>query len=96
MSDNLDQLLGRLSAAQVSMPEGLDQAVLATIAIRREDSRRARTLGPVRVVSVGIALAIGVTAGGIAAVTADAEPQQLSTFSSGAHLAPSTLLEGHG
>lgn len=96
MSDDLDQLLGRLAATEMAAPAGLDQAVLASIAGRREDRRRSQTLAPVRAASVGLAMAIGVVAGGLAAVTATAEPRQLSTFSSDAHLAPSNLLEGRG
>jgi hypothetical protein len=51
-------------------------------------------LAPVRAASVGLALAVGVTAGGMAAATTLAEPHRFDTFSSSAHLAPSTLLEG--
>lgn len=96
MSYDLDQLLGRLAAADVAMPEDPDQAILATIAGRREDRRLSGMLAPVRVGSIGLAMAIGISAGGLAAVTAAAEPSQFSTFSSEPHLAPSTLLEGQG
>jgi hypothetical protein len=41
-------------------------------------------------------MALGVAAGSMAAAQAASEPQHLSTFSSDAHLAPSTLLEGRG
>ena len=85
-----------LHAADIAMPESLDQAILATIAGRREDRRVSRMLAPVRVLSIGLAMAIGISAGGLAAVTAAAEPRQFSTFSSTPHLAPSTLLEGRG
>lgn len=96
MSHDLDQLLGRLAAAEVAMPENLDQAILSTIAGRREDRRLSGMLAPVRVASIGLAMAIGISAGGFAAVTAAAEPRQFGTFSSEPHLAPSTLLEGRG
>ncbi|MFC3068505.1 hypothetical protein [Phenylobacterium soli] len=96
MSDDLDHLLGRLSAAEVSIPPGFARTVLAGIATQREESRRSRTLAPVRLASVSFAVAIGLTAGGMAAVTAAAEPRQFSTFSAAPHLAPSTLLEGRG
>lgn len=94
MSHDLDQLLGRLAAAEVAMPEGLDQAILATIASRREERRLSGLLTPVRVASIGLAVAIGISAGGLAAVAA--QPRQFSTFSPAPHLAPSTLLEGRG
>ncbi|HET6969856.1 MAG TPA: hypothetical protein VFH92_01915 [Phenylobacterium sp.] len=96
MAEDLDRLLGRLSAADVALPGGLDESVLAAIASRREDGRKARALAPVGIASVGLAMAIGVTAGGLAAVAATAEPRQLSTFSADAHLAPSSLLDGRG
>jgi hypothetical protein len=56
--------------------------------------RDAVMLAPVRVASLGLALAMGVTAGGAAATAALLNPQPLSVFSSAAHLAPSNLLEG--
>jgi hypothetical protein len=96
MSHELDQLLGRLAAADVAVPENLEQAILTTIAGRREDRRLAGMLAPVRVASVGLAVAIGISAGGFAAVTTAAEPRRFSTFSADPHLAPSTLLEGRG
>lgn len=96
MSHDLDQLLSRLAAAKVAMPGNLEQAILATIASRRDDRRLSCVLAPVRVASIGLAMAIGISAGEFAAVTATAEPRQFSTFSSDPHLAPSTLLEGHG
>jgi len=96
MSHELDRLLGRLAATDVAMPENLDQAILATIAGRREDRRLSGLLAPVRVLSIGLAMAIGMSAGGFAAVTAAAEPRQFSTFSAEPHLAPSTLLVGRG
>ena len=52
------------------------------------------TLAPIRVASVGVALAIGITTGGMAAATTPSQPRQVSPFSAVAHLAPSTLLEG--
>lgn len=96
MSHDLDQLMGRLAATEVAMPENLEEAILATIAGRRDDRRLSGMLAPVRVASIGLAVAIGISAGEFAAVTAAAEPRQFSTFSSEPHLAPSTLLEGQG
>ena len=52
------------------------------------------TLAPIRVASVGVALAIGITTGGMAAATTSSQTRQVSPFSAVAHLAPSTLLEG--
>ena len=73
---------------------GFEHAVLQGVARRREDIQAARAMAPVRVVSIGVALAIGVTTGGIAAASTLTQPPQVSPFSTAAHLAPSTLLEG--
>ena len=95
MSHELDHLLVGLAASEPDRSlMRLDARVLESIARRREDTQSNASLAPWRVASVGLALALGVTAGGMAAATTAAEPRQLSTFSTDAHLAPSTLLEG--
>lgn len=96
MPNDLDHLLARLSAAHVASPAGLDEAVMATIAGRREEARRARILAPVRLGAVGLALAVGVAAGGAGAARAMADPAAPGMFSAADALAPSTLLEGRG
>lgn len=95
MPNELDDLLNRLAreAPDVSL-EGLEDMVLLGVARRRDALRAGRALAPARVASIGLALAVGVTAGGMAAATTLAKPHGLDTFSSSAHLAPSTLLEG--
>ena len=95
MSHELDRLLARLAASDLDQPlTWLDARVLESIARRREDTQANTRLAPLRVATVGAAVALGVTAGGMAAATTAAEPRQLSTFSADAHLAPSTLLDG--
>jgi hypothetical protein len=95
MSDRLDDLVGRLAGSPPDRPlDGFEAEVGRSIARRRRDMRDAVTLAPVRVASLGLALAMGVTAGGAAATAALLNPQPLSVFSSSAHLAPSNLLEG--
>ena len=95
MRDDMDHLMARLAATGPERSlDGFEQAVLRGVAKRREDIRAAHALAPVHVASVGIALAIGVTTGGVAAATNISQPRQLSPFSVAAHLAPSTLLEG--
>lgn len=95
MPDDLDELLTRLARTtpETSL-DGLEQAVLSGVARRRESARAAKALAPVRAASVGVALAVGMAAGGMAGTLTTAERPQLDTFSSTAHLAPSTLLEG--
>lgn len=95
MRDEMDHLMARLAAFGPERSlDGFEQAVLRGVAQRREDIRATNALAPIRMASVGMALAIGVTAGGVAAATNVSQPRQLSPFSMAAHLAPSTLLEG--
>ena len=95
MSYELDNLLAGLAASGPDRSlTGLDGRVLDAIARRREETRANARLAPLRVASVGLAMAVGVTAGDIAAATTVTQPRQFSTFSAAAHLAPSTLLEG--
>ena len=95
--EDLDLMLGRLAADPADgRLDRLEDAVLQGLARRREAQRSSRLLAPVRAASVGLAVAVGVTAGGLAAATTAAQPRALDTFSTAAHLAPSTLLEGEG
>jgi hypothetical protein len=97
MAEDLDRMLARLARAHVDVPlVGFEQRVLAGVAAQREARRTARALAPVRLAAVSLALAMGVTAGGMAAATTLAQPHGLDTFSGSSHLAPSTLLEGAG
>lgn len=97
MPKDLDQMLAQLAQSQPGGSlEGMETAVIRGIAQRREDLRAARMMAPARAASVVLALALGVAAGGMAAAKSLGEPHRLNTFSAGAHLAPSTLLEGEG
>ena len=97
MANDLDHMLAQLArqAPDASL-DGFEAGVLAGLARRREEARASRALTPIRAASVAMAMAFGVTAGGMAAATTVSEPHRLDTFSTGAHLAPSTLLEGRG
>ncbi|WP_426030172.1 hypothetical protein [Caulobacter sp. DWP3-1-3b2] len=95
MTLNIDDLIERLASQPLDRSlEGLEWDVARGIARRSADLKTGAALAPVRVASIGLALAIGVTAGGLAAASTVSAPQQLSTFSVSAHLAPSTLIEG--
>lgn len=97
MADDLDHMLERLSRlTSAAAKDDLENQVLAELARRRAESSASRALTPIRAVSVGLALAVGVATGGIAAVADLAETHRLNAFSAGPHLAPSTLLEGRG
>jgi hypothetical protein len=95
MSDRLDDLVGRLSATPID--RGLDRLeadVGRAIQRRRGEVHTTALLAPVRIASIGLALAMGVTAGGVTAAAAIAGPRTSGVFSGAADLAPSTLLEG--
>jgi hypothetical protein len=95
MSDRLDDLLDRLAAAPIDRGlDGLEADVGRAIRRRRGEVRTTALLAPVRVASIGLALAMGITAGGVTAAAAMAGPHPSGAFSSAADLAPSTLLEG--
>ena len=95
MSERLDELVDRLAAVPADRSlEGLEAEIGRRVAARRRDARALAALAPVRFASVTLALAMGLTAGGAVAASAALAPQHDSAFSSGAHLAPSNLLEG--
>jgi hypothetical protein len=95
MSEPLDDLFARLAAAPADRSlDALDAAVLRSIRLKRHEARATLSLAPVRIASVALALAVGVTAGGAVATSAILAPQPYGTFSSSANLAPSTLLDG--
>lgn len=94
MSERLDHLLDRLGASATGRSlDSLEADVMRGLARAEADRRTASALTPYRVVAVGLALAMGVTAGGLAAAGTVERPPQVGALSIGALLAPSTLLE---
>lgn len=95
MSDGLDARIARLAAEPTPRRlDGLEADVARSIVARRLEAAASAALAPVRLASVGLALAIGITAGSAVATAAVLSPRSYGTFSAAAHLAPSTLLEG--
>jgi hypothetical protein len=95
MTDRLDHLMAGLAATPTDRAlDGFDAEVARGIARHREQARAAASLAPARVASLGLALAIGVTAGGVAAASALSPSKQFNGFAVQPHLAPSTLLDG--
>ena len=95
MSDRLDELVGRLAGSPTDRRlDGLEAEIGRNILLRRRDARATTLMAPVQVASIGLALAMGITAGGAAATATILVPQPLGVFSSSAHLAPSSMLEG--
>ncbi len=94
MSERLDHLLDRLGASATGRSlDGLEADVMRSLARAEADRRASSALAPFQVLAVGLALVMGVTAGGLAAASTVERPSQLGALSAGVHLAPSTLLE---
>ncbi|WP_068874027.1 MULTISPECIES: hypothetical protein [unclassified Phenylobacterium] len=95
MSDGLDRMLAELAAAPSELAfENIETAVLRRIGVLRQEARMVRELVPVRVASLVLALAMGVTTGAALAASAMLTPTPYAVLSSVGHFAPSTLLEG--
>lgn len=95
MSDRLDELVDLLAASPTDRQlEGLEAEIGRSIGLHRREARASAALAPVRFAGVGIALAMGIAAGGAAAMATAMSTQPLSVFSTSAGLAPSSLLEG--
>lgn len=94
MSERLDELVARLAETPTDRTlENLEVELGRSILLRRREAKTSTALIPVRVASVGLALAMGVTAGSAIAASLMMAPHPYGTFSTSAHLAPSTLLE---
>ena len=94
MSQDLDRLLERLGASQAAgAPGRLEADVMGGVARAEAERRTTAALAPFRVAAVAVALAMGVTAGGLAAART-VDPSQAGALSIASALAPSTLLEG--
>ena len=94
MTNDLDHWVADLAAASTDHRlDGLEAAIGGDIAHRRREARALKAMAPVRLGVVGVALAMGVTAGSAAAMAAMNTPHPAGPFAV-AQLAPSTLLEG--
>jgi hypothetical protein len=94
MNEQLDSLIERLSAEPTDRQLGsFESEVSRRIRLRRVQLQAAAALVPVRLASIGLALAVGVTTGGVVATRSFAAPRPRSPFAVADNLAPSTLLE---
>lgn len=94
MSDDLEAALAELAAAPAERSlSGMEARISREIEARRREALAARPLRPVQMAAVALALAIGVAAGGTAAVSALHAPRGMAAFAAGTQLAPSTLLD---
>lgn len=97
MQDSLDDWVSVLAAAPADRSlEGLEADVGRDIAARRREARTVKALAPLRIATVGLALVLGVAAGGLAATSAIQTERPAGPFAAVTELAPSTLLEGAG
>lgn len=94
MTNDLDHWVTELADASTDRKlDGLEAAIRREIAHRRCEAQALKALAPVRLGAVAVALAMGVTAGGAAAMAALNAAHPAGPFAV-AQLAPSTLLEG--
>jgi hypothetical protein len=92
-NSRLDTWLADLAAQPTDRDlGGLAAEVARDISRRRLEARAVKVMAPVRVVTLGVAIAIGAFAGGAMAISAHHEA--VSAFAVGSELAPSSLLEG--
>jgi hypothetical protein len=97
MTRDLDDWMAALAAAPTDRSlASLETAVGSEIAARRHQARTLRALAPVQVATIGVALAMGLTAGGAVAITSIRTPPPAGAFAAATQLAPSTLLDGAG
>ncbi|HKR88007.1 MAG TPA: hypothetical protein VJS38_07510 [Phenylobacterium sp.] len=97
MTRDLDDWIAELAAAPVDRSlVGLEASVGRAITAKTREARTLKALGPVRLATLGLALAMGVTAGGAVATAAIGTATPAGAFAAGARLAPSTLLDGAG
>ena len=93
VDDRLDAILRSLASAPLDRSlDGLEAGVQRGIELRRLQARSAAALRPVSIVSVGLAMAIGIAAGSLAPDRRDGRPAT-GLFTEIADLAPSSLLE---
>lgn len=95
MSNQLDELFRRLARAPTDRSlDSLEAEIARAIGLHQREVRNAAALTPVRIASIGLALAMGVTVGGVAAAAAVAHPHPAVGATSAIRFAPSNLLEG--
>jgi hypothetical protein len=97
MSTDLDACFAQLAAAPADHElDGLEARLSQDIAALRREARTVKAMGPARMAAVGLALAVGVTAGGAAGLARLQATPSTGAFAAATQLAPSTLLDGAG
>jgi hypothetical protein len=94
MNDRLDLLFAGLAGGPTDRRlDHFEVEVARDIRRLRVQNQAGARLTPIRFVSLGLAMAVGVTVGSIVAMKTIAASPPLSPFLVAANLAPSTLLE---
>ena len=97
MADRLETTLLALKGQPADRPlDQLEPAVWRRLEEVRETRSGAGAAFAVRVAAVMGSLFLGLAAGGLGAASAGPRDSEISVFSLGPQLAPSTLLEGRG
>lgn len=95
MTDRLDRALHALKQQPADLGlGGLEASVWQRLESRAEVPGAPTAIFAVRAASVVAFLCLGFAAGGVTAAAATVRPSEISVFSVGTELAPSTLLEG--
>lgn len=93
MTEEIERLIGADAPEDAGRLDGLEEAVWARIAVRRESS----SMGQVRVAAVGMALVLGVANGGFLLLASPRpEPSELRIFTVSAGLSPLGPLDSRG
>ena len=92
MTDEMDRLIRADMSGDAARLADFEDAVWARIGERRERVR----VGQVRVAAVALALAIGVTNGGLMLLGPQPEPSEMRIFTVSAGLSPLASLDGRG
>lgn len=93
MTEEIERLIGAEAPDDVGRLDGLEEAVWARIAVRRDSA----SMGQVRVAAVGLALVLGVANGGLLLLASPRpEPSELRIFTVSAGLSPLGPLDARG
>ncbi len=92
MADDMDELIGAIAQSDAAQLAGVEDAVWARIAQRRDRTR----MGQVRIAAVAIAGVIGVTNGGLMLMAPRPEPSEMRIFTVSAGLSPLASLDVRG
>ena len=92
MTDHIDRLIGTSDPVDTTRLAGVEDAVWARISERRDQAR----MGQVRLAAVAVALAVGITNGGLMLLAPRPQPSELQIFTVSAGLSPLASLDVRG